>query len=229
MNPLDRLQELLGERGVKYKYRKETDLITIEWVRWKGIGGLEFSAIRSQSDPEKLYVNDVILSPEDVVKVTLDGGVTGETSDGYHTFNELYHHRAVLFSVIVHDYSYLAWKSMKHHDGTMYDGMFIVGIETPEGQATYHYDVDPYWYMFDCKELARAPRWDGHTPDEAIARIGSLASITDYGDMRIYDECDEYPQGRWWLCEECGQRFLYERGFKPHYCPECGRTRRQDQ
>ena len=27
--------------------------------------------------------------------------ITGETSDGYHTFNELYHHRAVLFSVIV--------------------------------------------------------------------------------------------------------------------------------
>lgn len=27
--------------------------------------------------------------------------VTGATSDGYHTFDELYHHRAVLFSVIV--------------------------------------------------------------------------------------------------------------------------------
>lgn len=26
--------------------------------------------------------------------------VTGSTSDGYHTFDELYHHRAVLFSVI---------------------------------------------------------------------------------------------------------------------------------
>lgn len=25
--------------------------------------------------------------------------VTGSTSDGYHTFDELYHHRAVLFSV----------------------------------------------------------------------------------------------------------------------------------
>lgn len=26
---------------------------------------------------------------------------SGSTSDGYHTFDELYHHRAVLFSVIV--------------------------------------------------------------------------------------------------------------------------------
>ena len=56
----------------------------------------------------------------------------------------------------------------------MYDGMFIVGIDTPEGQATYHYDVDPYWSMFKCRELDRAPEWDGHTPDDAIARIATL-------------------------------------------------------
>ena len=176
MNPIDRLCELLDERGVEYKRKTLSDLVTIEFVRWRGIGGLEFNAIRSQSDYENLYVNDATLSPEDVVKVTLGEKVTGETSDGYHTFNELYHHRAVLFSVIVHDHKDLAWKSKKHHDGTMYDGMFIVGIETPEGQATYHYDVDPYWDMFDCKELENAPEWDGHTPDDAIARIGSLAS-----------------------------------------------------
>lgn len=98
----------------------------------------------------------------------------GETSDGYHTFNELYHHRAVLFSVIVRDHRELAWKAMKHHDGTMYDGMFIVGIETPKGQVTYHYDLDPYWDTFDCEEREFAPEWDGHTPDEAIARIVDL-------------------------------------------------------
>ncbi len=99
--------------------------------------------------------------------------ITGDTSDGYHTFNELYHHRAVLFSVIVHDHKNHAWKSTKHSDGTMYDGMFIVGVETPSGQATYHYDM-AYWDMFDCKELETAPEWDGHTPAQAIARIGKL-------------------------------------------------------
>ena len=100
--------------------------------------------------------------------------VTGDTSDGYHTFNELYHHRAVLFSVICNEHHDIAWKSKKHHDGTMYDGMFIVGIETPEGQATYHYDIDPYWNLFRVKELELAPEWDGHTPGEAIRRIGTL-------------------------------------------------------
>lgn len=100
--------------------------------------------------------------------------ITDETSDGYHTFNELYHHRAVLFSVIVNNYKDLAWKSVRHHDGTMYDGMFIVGIDTPDGQATYHYDIDPYWDMFDCKVREFAPEWDGHTPTQAIERIGKL-------------------------------------------------------
>ena len=103
--------------------------------------------------------------------------ITGETSDGYHTFNELYHHRAVLFSVIVKAFPDRAWKSRKHHDGTMYDGMFIVGIETPDGQATYHYDIEPYWDMFECKELEYAPEWDGHTPAQAIARIGKLEPV----------------------------------------------------
>lgn len=54
----------------------------------------------------------------------------GEISDGYHTFNELYHHRAVLFSVICNANKEIAWKSKAHADGTMFDGMFIVGINT---------------------------------------------------------------------------------------------------
>ena len=102
-----------------------------------------------------------------------EGGM-GEISDGYHTFNELYHHRAVLFSVVCNMHKDLAWKAKSHDDGTMYANMFIVGIQTPEGQATYHYDVNPYWNMFNCKALDFAPKWDGHTPSQAIERIASL-------------------------------------------------------
>lgn len=98
---------------------------------------------------------------------------TGELSDGYHTFNELYHHRAVLFSVIVNQNRDIAWKSKKHHDGTMYDGMFIVGIDTPQGQYSYHYDIEPYWNMFECKELDNSPVWDGHEPKD-IDRLKSI-------------------------------------------------------
>lgn len=98
----------------------------------------------------------------------------GDLSDGYHTFNELYHHRAVLFSVICNLMPDKAWKSKLHDTGDMFEGMFIVGIETPDGQATYHYDVNPYWDIFKVKELEKAPKWDGHTPTDAINRIAKL-------------------------------------------------------
>lgn len=105
----------------------------------------------------------------DVVEIPESG--IGDLTDGYHSFNELYHHRAVLFAALCNLLPDRAWKSMRHHDGDMYDGMFIVGIETPEGQATYHYDVDPYWDMFHVKALRLAPEWDGHTPSETLRRI----------------------------------------------------------
>lgn len=100
-----------------------------------------------------------------------------DLSDGYHSFNELYHHRAVLFSVICNMNPSKAWKSKQHNDGTMYDGMFIVGINTPHGQATYHYDIEPYWNYFIVQEIETAPIWDGHTPEEALSRLLSYGLL----------------------------------------------------
>lgn len=154
--------------------------------------------------------------------------ITGDTSDGYHTFNELYHHRAVLFSVICKAFPDKAWKSLSHHDGTMFDGMFIVGIETPDGQATYHYDIDPYWDMFACKELDRAPEWDGHTPSEAIERIGKLEPVK-HGH---WIHCD--GKSNLWYCSECGGRIMYSQKCRTYqinkppvgeankFCKHCG-------
>lgn len=71
----------------------------------------------------------------------------------------------------------LAWKSRLHADGTMLEGMFIVGIETPEGQATYHFREDKHWDLFQCRVLDHAPEWDGHTPAQAIERINGLKRV----------------------------------------------------
>ena len=121
----------------------------------------------------KLHVVDIDGLPRANVKEIPETGI-GDLSDGYHTFNELYHHRAILFSVICNMMPDRAWKSKLHDTGDMFDNMFIVGIETPNGQATYHYDINPYWDMFKVKELERAPRWDGHTAQDAIERISKL-------------------------------------------------------
>lgn len=96
-----------------------------------------------------------------------------QVSDGYHTFDELYYHRMILFSLLLNSHKDISWKAKKHHDGTMFDeDSFICGIETPEGQYTYHYKLE-YWDMFDVKELEFAPEYDGHKPSD-ITRLLSL-------------------------------------------------------
>lgn len=101
------------------------------------------------------------------------GGNVGKISDGYHTFDELYYHRMILFLALQKAYIDKAWKSKLHHNGTMYDNYFIVGVETPEGQYSYHYHM-MYWELFkEIKEEEKAPEWDGHKPED-ITRLLSL-------------------------------------------------------
>lgn len=103
-----------------------------------------------------------------------DKGVSRkDISDGWHTFGELYHHRMVLFSIILNQNKEISWKAKKHHDGTMFgDDSFICGIETAEGQYTYHYKLED-WDKFKVKELDYAREYDGHKPKD-ITRLYSL-------------------------------------------------------
>lgn len=149
--------------------------------------------------------------------LVIPGSGIGDLSDGYHTFNELYHHRAILFSVICNIFPDKAWKSKLHDTGDMFEGMFIVGIETPEGQATYHYDLEPYWDMFKVKELDRAPAWDGHTPEDAINRISKLASKQATWRLETDEECPN-PMFKLVVCSECNK--AANNTYK--FCPNCG-------
>lgn len=110
------------------------------------------------------YQDCLNLIPEDL----------GELSDGYHTFNSLYEQRMYLFATLVNLNRHKSWKSYKHEDGELCfgGGWFIVGIDTPKGTYTYHYE-NKYWHLFDCQELECSKKWDGHT-DKDIARVLSL-------------------------------------------------------
>lgn len=88
-----------------------------------------------------------------------------EMSDGYHTL-------MVLFSIICNVFGSLAWKSLLHSDGTMFNDYFVVGISTPAGSYSYHFHKD-HWDMFRVPELDNAPKWDGHMPSD-IDRLLSL-------------------------------------------------------
>lgn len=115
---------------------------------------------------DKIKINNTEIEVKDI----------GEISDGYHTFNQLYYQRAILFATIVNQNKEISWKSFKHEDGKYcFDkngDWFIVGIDTPLGSYTYHYEKD-YWALFKCKELPVAKHWDGHTEKDVI-RLLSL-------------------------------------------------------
>jgi len=97
-----------------------------------------------------------------------------DLSDGYHTFNQLYYQRMMLFAALVKQNRDKAWKSLRHEDGELCfgGGWFIVGIDTPKGSYTYHYE-DNYFSLFDCKELEVGKHWDGHT-EKDVVRLLSL-------------------------------------------------------
>ena len=95
----------------------------------------------------------------------------GETSDGYHTFNELYEHRAVLFLALLSETKEETFWSFKHSDGTMYDNYIIAGIKTPEGWCTYHMKDTYLKYLDPSQQLEYAPVWDGHTSEDVLERL----------------------------------------------------------
>lgn len=155
----------------------------------------------------------------------------GEISDGYHTFNQLYYQRAVLFATIVNQNKNNAWKSFKHSDGKYcFDSngeWFIVGVDTPEGSYTYHYEKK-YWDMFDCKELECGKEWDGHT-EEDVTRLLSLQSKTGRWIMPVRDDGMSDPIYYQVRCSECGFDLDPQLWFldlhkydADKYCPKCG-------
>jgi hypothetical protein len=135
---------------------------------------------------------DQLLLPHGVTIQMVDG--VGTVSDGYHTFNELYKHRCLLFCLAVRD-DRSAWKSRLHHDGTAaYEGWFVAGTtllcayeETPNGTPSSRYSLlqdityhlpNEMWELCQVQELAKAPAFDGHTSLDVLDRLERCLDAT---------------------------------------------------
>ena len=106
--------------------------------------------------------------------------ITENTSDGYHTFKELYEFRklynACLFNEFYAQSKYAVHKSKKHSDGEKcFNGdWFIVVATFPTGDISNHYEIKD-WDLFQCEERETAKEWDGHTAKDVTDRLLSLA------------------------------------------------------
>ena len=153
---------------------EETVIHTLEGDMKGGVGDWLITGVNGELYPCK----DDIFQKTYRKQSEAESAVNGDTSDGYHTFNELYHHRAVLFAVLQKAYPSKSWKSKRHADGKMFDNMFIAGINTPEGMYTYHFEMNE-WDMYTCEEVEFAPEWDGHMPKD----VNRLLSLQRYDSV----------------------------------------------
>lgn len=151
----------------------------------------------------------------------------GDLSDGFHTFNGLYYQRMILFASLVRAYKDRAWKSYRHEDGELCfgGGWFIVGIDTPEGSYTYHYE-NVYFDWFDCVELPNGKHWDGHTEDD-VTRLLSLPTISPDEARGVgkwkrvqWTKDEDLQEGGYWIirCSVCSMPYHSPTPF----CPHCG-------
>jgi len=103
--------------------------------------------------------------------------IDGNTSDGYHTFNELYEFRkaynAALFNEWAAGGKCSVHKSWRHHDNDLCfgGGWFIVVAVLPQGQISNHYAAKD-WDLFAVPEVERALfEFDGHTGADVVERL----------------------------------------------------------
>lgn len=107
---------------------------------------------------------------------------SGSTSDGHHTFDELYDYRMLYNAHAAHGWlaaGIPVVKSWKHSDGDLCfgGGWFIVTATLPTGQVSNHYKAE-HWGLFAVPEVDLPPEYDGHTPDDAAERLRAAAGVT---------------------------------------------------
>ena len=134
---------------------------------------------------QELYLAPHLSNKSDLKKEA----VTGETSDGYHTFNELYEFRklynACFFNEYAKQHEYLVHKSKKHFTGELCfgGGWFIVVAYLPNkigglSQISNHYEMKD-WDLFQCPEKEFANVWDGHTAQDVAKRLKEYLSSNE--------------------------------------------------
>ena len=116
--------------------------------------------------------------------------VSGDTSDGYHTFNELYEFRkaynAALFNEWAASNKYSVHKSKRHFDGEdcFGGGWFIVVAQLPDGQISNHYEMKD-WDKFLLPETDKAMfEYDNHTGADVLQRLFSLRQAIEQAEKQ---------------------------------------------
>lgn len=118
-----------------------------------------------------------IESSDDEGKMNMNEHVVDEnTSDGFHTFKELYEMRLLLTAAFFTEPNDIpVFRSKRHSDGTIPfgGGWFIVVAELPDGigQISFHYELKDWDLFKGIPEVDLPPKYDGHTSADVAFRL----------------------------------------------------------
>jgi len=92
---------------------------------------------------------------------------TGSISDGYHTFDELYDHRCLLWINLCLLKPEHCYTKLEH-----YKGWFLLGMYKTEGsQISYHCPNKYLKFVEEKIDEDQSVEWDGHTPKGCLSRL----------------------------------------------------------
>lgn len=120
------------------------------------------------------------------------------TSDGYHTFKELYDHRIALFIALIKANPEISYRANNNDDGNWYEWWFVAGIHTPNGDISYHLPNDKRtaldWYGIST--TLNAPKRDWHTPADVVNRLLMFEPKSTYESwyQKGYEDGRKYEQ-----------------------------------
>ena len=92
------------------------------------------------------------------------------------TFERIYERRVKLLIVVCNKYPDICFKTRHHFNeeyDPMFNGDFMIVINTPEGPVSYHIKLK-YFEMFKIRELEHGPEYDGYSVKQGLFRLMSI-------------------------------------------------------
>lgn len=161
------------------KYRE----ISYEEAKKRGLLGKTQEEITAD---EQMEINEMI--NEETIENTIDEN----TSDGYHTFKELYEHRIALFIALMKANPKISYRANNNDDGNWYEWWFVAGIHTSNWDISYHLPNDKRtaldWYGIST--TINAPKRDWHTPADVVDRLLMFEPQEETPSEDIRTDCE---------------------------------------
>ena len=124
---------------------------------------------------------EIWIQEDEDKKIYEENPPLGGVSDGYHTFDELYDHRNLLFI----NFCLISWESEASGEGRLFEtwwrhdentkGWFILYAQKAQGKQISYHIQDKFLPLVKGKIPNGGPEWDKHTSKDVLVRLEEMA------------------------------------------------------